>query len=242
MAAYRKVDFAEGEGDGRMIPEFRDRWVISRDDQGYPLLIGLSGKAGSGKSTAAAYLRDHHGYTAFAFADALKDVVGLAFGFSGEQLHGALKEVPDPRFGKSPRWCLQYLGTEVFRSIWPNIWIWHLRQAVMDFLAFCGQQPVVVTDVRFLDEAEALLRMGAVLVRIEREEGLRVADRDAGASGVHSATGIPGHVSETDLDGWEGWEAGRGNHVIQNNGNLPHLFECLDVVLELAGDKEKRKQ
>jgi hypothetical protein len=178
-----------------------------------PLLLGLSGKAGSGKSTAAEYLETTHGYNLFAFSDTLKEVACLAFGFSEEQLYGRLKEIPDPRFGKSPRWCLQYLGTDILRSVWPGIWIWHMRREIMDFLSINGQRPIVITDVRFRDEAEALKRMGAVLVRLERAE--------AGAK-----NGISEHVSEMDLDGWEGFDC-----LIVNNGTREQLFEQLAFIV-----------
>jgi hypothetical protein len=178
-----------------------------------PLLIGLSGKAGSGKSTAAEYLEATYDYNRFAFSDTLKAVVGLAFGFSEDQLHGAFKETPDRRFGKSPRWCLQYLGTEILRSVWPEIWIWHLDHSILEFLLNNGLRPIVVTDVRFRNEAEALKRMGAVLVRLERAE--------AGAQ-----NGISEHVSETDLDGWEGFDC-----LIVNNGTREQLFEKLAFII-----------
>jgi hypothetical protein len=187
-----------------------------------PLLIGLSGKAGSGKSTVGDYLAGAHGYEQLAFAGALKEVVGLAFGFSEEQLYGRRKEAVDPRWGVSARWCMQWLGTEVLRAKWPDIWIHHLRQDILDFLSINGQHPIVVTDVRFRDEAEALKGMGAVLVRIRRSAG----EPPAGA------TGIPGHVSESDLDGWEGWD-----YVIQNNGTLQDLADYIEVILGLEADK-----
>jgi hypothetical protein len=196
-----------------------------------PLLIGLSGKSGSGKSTAANYLTDKHGYCQFAFADVLKDTVGTAFGFSEEQLYGPLKETVDLRWGVSPRWCLQWLGTEVFRGRFPDIWIKRLRLDILDFLSINGQRPIVVTDVRFRDEAEALTRLGAVLVRIERGESSRSAGWKA------CATGIPNHVSETDLDGWEGWTSGWGNVVIWNNGPREDLYAYLDAALGLEAEK-----
>ena len=185
-----------------------------------PLLIGLSGKAGSGKSTVGDYLTGAHGYVQFAFAGALKEVVCLAFGFSEEQFYGSRKEAVDPRWGVSPRWCLQWLGTEVFRSRWPDIWIRHLRQEILEFLSLNGQRPVVVTDVRFKDEAAALKKMRGVLVRLERHEDHRL---EAGATE---------HLSETDLDGWEGW-----NHVIDNNGTLQDLADMVEVMLGLEADK-----
>jgi hypothetical protein len=192
-----------------------------------PLIIGLSGKSGSGKSTAANYLTDHHGYHQFAFADALKDIVELAFGFSDEQLYGALKDKVDPHWLVAPRWCLQWLGTEIFRSRFPDIWIRRLRRDIMNFLSIDGQRPIVVTDVRFKDEAEALKRLGAVLVRIERP---------CGAPAL-APFGTRHHPSETDLDDWEGWWAGRGNHVLDNNGTLKNLRWCLDAIMAMEADK-----
>jgi hypothetical protein len=195
-----------------------------REKMGKPLLIGLSGKSGSGKSTVGDYLEGAHGYVQFAFADALKDTVGQAFDFTQEQLYTNRKEVIDPRWGVSPRWCLQWLGTEILRTRFPDIWIKRLHGEMVDYLSQGGRRPIVVTDVRFRDEAEALKALGGVLVRIER-------------AGSGAANGISGHVSETDLDGWEGWEAGRGNHVIDNNGTLVDLANCIEMVLAIEADK-----
>jgi len=181
-----------------------------------PPLIGLSGKSGSGKSTAADYLTREYGYHQFAFAGALKQVVQTAFHFTAAQLEGDEKEKADPRFGKSPRWCLQYLGTEVFRTIWPEIWIWNLRRDLLDFLSINGQRPCVVTDVRFRDEAEALKKIGAILVRLDHPDL-------AGCPG-----GILAHASENQLDYWEEWD-----HYIENTGTKEQLFAVLDEIVNL---------
>ena len=180
-----------------------------------PLLIGLSGKSGSGKSTVADYLVTKHGYHAFAFADALKEMVGVAFNFNHEQLYGAMKQTVDPRWGVSPRWCLQWLGTEVMRSKFPDIWIRNLSQEIHNFIYFNGAQQIVVSDVRFKDEAYALKDMGAELWRLERNSD--------------DAQGIPGHISENDLDDYGktvGWDL-----VILNNSSLDQLFAMLDQAI-----------
>ena len=203
-----------------------------------PLLIGLSGKSGSGKSTAADYLTREHGYHQFAFAGALKDTVGTAFGFTHEQLHGNLKESIDPRYGVSPRWCLQWLGTEVLRARFPDIWIKNLRREILEFLSINGQRPLVVTDVRFRDEAEALRKMGAVLVRIERDEGLRTAGGDACPTKA-CATGIPNHVSEVALDDYG--RTGGWDYVILNNGPTKR-FEYFGFILETEAGKARLSQ
>jgi hypothetical protein len=180
-----------------------------------PLLIGLSGKAGSGKSTVGDYLAGAHGYAQFAFAGALKAVVQTAFHFTDEQMVFG-KEVVDPRCGKSPRWCLQHFGS-AFREVWPEVWIWNLRWEILGFLAENGQYPIVVTDLRFRDEAAALKAMGAVLVRLRRDKDHRLEA---------CATGIPGHVSEVDLDGWEGWD-----YRIVNDGSLTDLVAEVENML-----------
>lgn len=178
-----------------------------------PLLIGLSGKAGAGKSTVGDYLAGAHGYAQFAFAEALKEVVQKVFLFTDEQMTFG-KEAEDPRWKVSPRFCLQWLGTEVLRDVWPDIWIRHLRQEIMDFLSSNGQRLIVVTDVRFRDEAEALKRLGAVLVRIERNEVPRLQ------------TWATKHVSEVDLDGWDRWD-----FQIANDGSLTDLAVKVEEML-----------
>ena len=129
---------------------------------------------------------------------------------------------------------MQWLGTEIFRACWPDIWIRHLRQEILNFLGHNGQWPIVVTDVRFRDEAEALKRMGAMLVRI-----IRTAGGDAGATETPTspcATGIPGHLSEIDLNGWEGWD-----YVIDNNGSLQDLAVRVEDMLDAADKAELAK-
>jgi hypothetical protein len=177
-----------------------------------PTLIGLSGKAGSGKNTIADHLRDQHGYHQFAFATALKDVVGTAFAMTEDHLHGQLKEIVDPRWGISPREAMQWLGTDVLRQRWPDFWIRHLRQDLLDFWGHNGQRPVVVTDVRFKDEAEALRRMKGVIIRVDRP--------------APGALQNPLHVSETDLDDFEGFD-----HVLKNEGSVDDLLALVDTVL-----------
>lgn len=107
------------------------------------MIIGLLGKAGSGKDTAADYLCTHYDYMKVSFADPLKRFCKDVFDFSDEQLWGPSEErnKPDPRYPVkqcagcqicefhcdhwyylSPRQALQQLGTEWGRACYPNIW------------------------------------------------------------------------------------------------------------------------
>lgn len=169
------------------------------------MLIGLSGRAGSGKSTAAAFLRGY-GFVEMAFADSLKEAAARLFDLNHEQVHGVLKEVRAARIGKTPRQIMQEFG-DACRSIWPEVFISCLRRRLFRF-----DGRAVVSDVRFLNEARALEQLGGMLVRIERP----------GLQGV----GHPGHASEHQLDGWEGW-----SYILHNDGDLYQFYKKLGYLM-----------
>jgi hypothetical protein len=92
------------------------------------MLIGLVGLIGSGKDTVAERLVSHHGFRRDSFARSLKDAVSSIFGWDRNLVEGntkesrAWREQPDAfwseKFGRevTPRWVLQYFGTEVCRG------------------------------------------------------------------------------------------------------------------------------
>ena len=95
------------------------------------MIIGVCGFIGSGKDTVADYLQNFHEFRRDSFASTLKDAVAAVFGWDRELLEGRTKEArawreqPDtwwtnrlgPVIGHeiTPRWVLQYWGTEVCR-------------------------------------------------------------------------------------------------------------------------------
>ncbi len=172
------------------------------------ILIGLAGKARSGKDMVGDHLNDRYDFMRYAFATTLKDVVRFIFGFNHDQIYGDLKEVVDPRVGKSPRYCLQYVGTEIARACWPEVWIWHLCSRIEPALA--EGTNVAVTDIRLKNEAQMIKDLGGYLIRVNRV-------------GAQASNGVPNHSSETDLDNWEEWDL-----VIDNNGSLEELYDQVD--------------
>lgn len=128
-------------------------------------IIALTGLAGSGKSTAADYLIERHGFVRVKFAGPLKAML-KGLGLSDDHIEGKLKELPSPLLaGRTPRYAMQTLGTEWGRDLmasglWTGLW----AATVGDVLDHGGR--VVSDDCRFLNEGAAVAAAGGVVVRI----------------------------------------------------------------------------
>ena len=126
------------------------------------MLIGLCGPAGAGKNTVAELLTDSDGCTLvqMAFADPLYECVSTITGLPVACLKDRdVKETVIPWLGKSPRQMLQTLGTEwgrgtVHTEIWVRI---TMERAKPELVVGRG---VVITDVRFDNEAQAIIDSG----------------------------------------------------------------------------------
>lgn len=136
------------------------------------LIIGLVGKKGSGKDTVADFLVCNKNFTKKAFADPLKKVVGSMFLLEANQLHDqSLKEVIDARWGMSPRTMMQLVGTNIVRSHFgEDFWLKHMD------MSFKDSDLLVISDVRFHNEAEWVKKKGGILIRISSGEKENVQD------------------------------------------------------------------
>ena len=142
------------------------------------MIIGFVGLIGAGKDTAADYLVNFHGFRRDSFANTLKDAVAAVFGWDRTLLEGRTKEAREwreqqddwwtNRLGRviTPRWVLQYWGTEVCRTgFHDDIWIASLENKMRK----TGDN-IVISDVRFPNEIKAIHNAGGIVVRVKRGE------------------------------------------------------------------------
>lgn len=140
------------------------------------MILGVTGFIGSGKDTVADYLCTFHGFKRISFAASLKDAVSAVFGWDRELLEGSTKTSREWREQKddwwsnrlgmeiTPRWVLQYWGTEVLRNHFHNdIWVASVENRLRK-----TKDDVVITDCRFANEVTALKNAGGVTCRVER--------------------------------------------------------------------------
>jgi hypothetical protein len=139
------------------------------------MLVGLVGYKGSGKGVASAALVRDRGFVLRKFADPLKNMLrallranGLDVDTIERMIEGDLKEKPSVELnGQTPRHAMQTLGSEWGRDlISRTLWVDTLKRSVKADLYFGNR--VVVDDVRFVNEAEAIRRLGGKLAYIHR--------------------------------------------------------------------------
>lgn len=187
------------------------------------VVIGLTGAAGSGKSTAAQHIVEKWSGHRRPFAAPLKRMLqtfledqGCGLAMAMRMVSGDLKEVPSEFLGgRTPREAMQTLGTEWGRGLSSTLWVdaWKHGVEVAELHASAGDETVmiVVDDVRFPNEAEAIRALGGIIVRIERP-----------GAGLGGAAGR--HVSETA-------DLGEPDMTIANVGDLAQLGMCVDMIV-----------
>lgn len=155
-------------------------------------VVGLTGLAGSGKSTAAERLISRHGFERGKFANALKEMLRTLLRYRGadeamieRMIEGDLKEVRASLLGgRTPRYAMQTLGTEWGRDVIDaDLWVDTETAAIL------ARKPakIVFDDVRYPNEVAAIRRLGGEIWRVSRT----IADHEHAKSGVAAAASHP---------------------------------------------------
>lgn len=213
------------------------------------MIVGFVGLIGAGKDTAADYLVNYHGFRRDSFANTLKDAVSNIFGWDRILLEGRTKEARewrervDPwwadRLGiphLTPRWVLQYWGTEVIRTgFHDDMWIASLENKLRQ-----TKDDIVISDVRFPNEIAAIHNAGGIVVRIKRGAEPKwyndALNYNAGVKKVGWALGKEQlekagvHASEYS------WVGGDIDYIVNNDSTIDDLFNSLEgIVLKNQG-------
>jgi hypothetical protein len=167
------------------------------------MIIGLTGYAQSGKDTVAKILVENYGYTRVAFADKIRDFLyemnPMVDNVAGEPIF--LKERVD-RDGwevakKNPhiRRTLQNAGVSARKIFGEEFWI------DRSLVSILRNENTVITDVRFINEADVVKHQAGQVWRIKR----------LGVDAVNA------HVSESQMDGYP------VDQIFTNNSSIEDL-------------------
>ena len=188
------------------------------------MIIGISGKAGSGKDTAAKMLEvlyanpdisyedfTNKRYKNFAdiqivhFADSLKETAQVLFRIGEWETNTQEgKKTTINWIGKTVRELLQGIGQGLRDAIDPNLWIKVLFANTENWSNY------IIADVRYPNEVYAIKKRNGVLIRIDRK-----------------GAGAGNHSSETALDDYKEWDV-----HIENNGSIEDLFEAMKIFIK----------
>lgn len=183
-------------------------------------LIGLTGLAGCGKDTVAQILCDTQEFRRISLAEPIRRGIAGMFRIPENCLtERALKETPMAELcGKSPRQTMQTLGTEWGRHlICPDIWL-KAAQREIDHTIHIAQagnayiSGIVVSDIRFPDEAKWLHDQGGQIWHIRRP--------------YNPAATKSSHESEIPLIPAD------DDQFIINDGNIDQLFDEIRQIME----------
>lgn len=139
------------------------------------MLIGFSGKKGSGKSYFADYLVNHKLFIKLSFASPLKEITKILFTLSDEDVKDPIKkELINPKFNASPRELMQWLGTDIMREEFNkkfnysgSIWIDSVKDKVKTLLD--NNKDVVIDDVRFQNEVDMIHSLGGIVINLRND-------------------------------------------------------------------------
>lgn len=191
-------------------------------------IIGITGKAGSGKDTIAEYLHQrYHNVWIESFAKPLKQACAAAFGIPIENFQDSeLKELVDGNWNVSPRKIAQFVGTEMFRDMIPaliphvgtNFWVVRMaalitgRISTPEGATYDQEDTIVIPDLRFQNEYEYVSDNGGLIIHLTRDN-------------IPTTVGILGHSSEA------GIIFDDTVYHITNNGSKEDLYAQVEEVL-----------
>ena len=176
------------------------------------LILGISGKIGSGKDTVAYYLQDkfpEHNFLRRAYAFNVKKTVALLTGVDmATILTREGKQIYVPSFDKTIGQMLQVVGDNM-RTIDGKCWIKSLYNREDK------DTNLIITDVRYINEADDIKERGGVLIKVTGDP--------IGANRNDTRNKI--HISETELDDYDKWDI-----VFENKPPIENIYKLINIL------------
>ncbi|MGP5508866.1 deoxynucleotide monophosphate kinase family protein [Pseudomonas helleri] len=185
-----------------------------------PIMIGLTGRARTGKTTAAEHLTGTYLLEQYAFADPLRDGLMAIFNLDPTDFEGDRKEQPLAWLDHSPRQLMQSMGTEWARNtVHPDVWV-KLAEQNLDYMtkSLGAVTGFVVSDVRFDNEADFIRRSGGTIIHIWRADAQSVNPHT-------SEKGIADNVNDL---------------LVANNGTVEEFLRALDEVYLMIRERPQQ--
>lgn len=161
------------------------------------MIIGLVGRSRVGKDTVASFFEGTHKVRRL--AQPVKDACKVLYGWSDVEVESAVKEQVDPRWGVTPRFAMVHLTQSMRQCMGANFF-------TKSFFDSWDGSPIVIPDVRFIEDIQEIHKRGGVTIKITRK-------------------GVPDHLFECPID------SAQTMFEVENNGTLDELrtkiFNCL---------------
>jgi len=189
------------------------------------VLVGICGFKGSGKDTVALHLCEKYGFYQLSFANILKRVTSIIFGWDYEMLLGLTEESRIKReevdewwteklnlgVDITPRNIMQFLGTDLFRDQFhKDIWVLQVERQMYNIRKEFGHTKFVISDCRFENEIEWMkLFSNHKIIHIHRDS--------------HYYNIIDSlHISETE------WLNHKCHYELLNDGTITKLYDSIN--------------
>ena len=124
------------------------------------MIVGLVGRARSGKDTAARALTPE--FTVKRLAQPVKDACKALYGWTDYALESDAKELRHDFWGVSPRQTMVHITQKLRDYMGPNFFTRRF------FAEWDGKTPIVIPDVRYASDVDTIHQMGGVTIKIVR--------------------------------------------------------------------------
>lgn len=181
----------------------------------HKMIIGVSGKIGSGKDTFLKRLKEKgvHLYVEAKFSKILKEMSAVLTGVEDQYSHKG-KQTYIESLNMTVGEFQQRLGEGMKQEVHPLVWV----NAVLRELD--PYQNYVITDLRYRDEASS------IYLSDHADIFIRINGNWNGIEKLREGRDM-NHRSETDLDNWTRWDA-----VIENNTTEEEFLQKVDNVIK----------